>query len=208
MIGAPPLPLGPIYTQQILLLAKLCQSNFVTSRAPPVKFPFLLRMYTSERRSIAWFPDYSLFGMDNKHKVNIILNCITSISSYSVYWKIINSGISKYYSLFIFLNVTFQNAFGRNRTPKSEYLNILQARQMWFFKTPDVSIGGVSHVLGEHSLRNDWSLGTITKLITTHDGEVRSVELMLGSGGGPGGRPRELVRPVSKIVRLIKASNL
>ena len=79
---------------------------------------------------------------------------------------------------------------------KSEYLNILQARQKWFFKIPGVSVGDVVQVLGEQGLRNDWSLGRITKLIMSHDGEVRSVELMLGSGGSPGGRPRGLVRPL------------
>jgi len=52
VIGVTRLPLGPICANQSLSLAEFRQSNFVTSQAPPIKFPFLLTMYNAKRRQL------------------------------------------------------------------------------------------------------------------------------------------------------------
>jgi len=56
-------------------------------------------------------------------KVDIILERITSICSYSVYWKMINDSIIKYYSLLIFLSVTFQNELMSAHVNETELQN-------------------------------------------------------------------------------------
>jgi len=55
--------------------------------------------------------------------MDIILERITSICSYSVYWKTINDNMVKYYSLFIFLSVPIQNKLMSAYVNETESLN-------------------------------------------------------------------------------------
>ncbi|XP_067934975.1 uncharacterized protein [Watersipora subatra] len=89
---------------------------------------------------------------------------------------------------------------------RSEYIQTLQARQKWTAQREPLAIGDIVHVLKEESLRNDWSLARVVGVDQSHDGEVRSVKLLIGSKGYPSDKPRCLVRPVNKVVVLVKAS--
>ena len=90
---------------------------------------------------------------------------------------------------------------------RNEYLNSLQVRQKWNTKTGEVSIGDIVHVLKEEGLRGDWCLARVVGVDRSHDGEVRSARLLIGSKGYPKDKPQYLVRPVCKIVVLLKAKD-
>ena len=53
--------------------------------------------------------------------------------------------------------------------------------------------------------RNDWSMARVIEVHRSHDGVVRSVMLLLGVRGYPKVKARQLVRPLSKLVVLVKA---
>ena len=90
---------------------------------------------------------------------------------------------------------------------RNEYIHTLQNRQKWTHKQDEVSIGDVVHVLKDEGLRGDWSLARVVGVDRSHDGEVRSAKLLIGSKNYPTNRPQHLVRPVSKIVVLVKTTN-
>lgn len=88
---------------------------------------------------------------------------------------------------------------------RGEYLQNLQTPQKWTQKTIEVSEGDIVHVMGESALRNEWSLARVMGLNRSHDGQVRSLSLRVGCREYPGGAARRLVRPVSRVVVLIKS---
>mgnify|MGYP001792639325 CR=1 FL=1 len=89
---------------------------------------------------------------------------------------------------------------------RSEYLQTLQVRQKWTSKSPEVAVGDIVHVKEESSFRNDWAMARIIETHRSHDGIVRSVTLQIGSRNYPNVKARQLVRPLSKIVVLVKSS--
>ena len=89
---------------------------------------------------------------------------------------------------------------------RSEYLQTLQVRQKWTSESPEVAVGDIVHVKEENSFRNDWAMARIIETHRSRDGIVRSVTLRIGSRNYPNVKARQLVRPLSKIVVLVKSS--
>lgn len=89
---------------------------------------------------------------------------------------------------------------------RSEYLQTLQVRQKWTSKTPEVAVGDIVHVMGEATFRNDWSMARVIDIHRSHDSIVRSATLLVGARDYPKVKARRLVRPLSKIVVLVKLS--
>ncbi|XP_067947249.1 uncharacterized protein [Watersipora subatra] len=90
---------------------------------------------------------------------------------------------------------------------KGEYLQSLQQRQKWVRKTPEILVGDIVHVLQDESFRNCWSLGKVEECVRSHDGEVRSLRLRVGSRQYPARAARCIERPVSRVVVLIRTSS-
>ena len=66
-----------------------------------------------------------------------------------------------------------------NRWPK-EYLLLLQQRQKWNQVKRSLTVGDVVLIKDINTFRGNWSLGKVTKLISSSDGLVRRVKLLIG----------------------------
>ena len=88
---------------------------------------------------------------------------------------------------------------------RKEYLHTLQVRQKWVEKVPGVSVGDVV-LVKEDCPRNSWPLARVVECIESHDGEVRSVRLLIGKRHHLSDKCQYLDRPVTKIVVLVKAA--
>ena len=74
------------------------------------------------------------------------------------------------------------------------YLPELHRRQKWQCVNDNVKVGDLVLVVGENLPRGQWPLGLVIHTYLSRDGLVRSLRLKIG--------PKELVRPISKIVIL------
>ena len=88
---------------------------------------------------------------------------------------------------------------------RKEYLHTLQVRQKWVEKVPGVSVGDVV-LVKEDCPRNSWPLARVVECVESHDGEVRSVRLLIGKRHHLSDKCQYLDRPVTKIVVLVKAA--
>jgi hypothetical protein len=77
------------------------------------------------------------------------------------------------------------------------YLPELQRRQKWTEIQRNISMGDLVLLLEEHTPRNLWPLGIVTKVSEGRDQHVRSVRVRT--------KATELVRPMTKIILLESA---
>jgi hypothetical protein len=77
------------------------------------------------------------------------------------------------------------------------YLPELQRRQKWTEIQRNISVGDLVLLLDEHTPRNLWPLGIVTKVSEGRDQNVRSVRVRT--------KATELVRPITKIIILESA---
>lgn len=90
---------------------------------------------------------------------------------------------------------------------KHQYLAELQPRQKWVKDSPNIEVGSIVIVNEDDMLRNKWQLAKVVECVKSRDDRVRSVKLLLGNDKAPTNSDRYLVRPVSKIVVLVKSNN-
>lgn len=90
---------------------------------------------------------------------------------------------------------------------RNEYLTYLQARQKWVTGKSDAKIGNIVIIKDDNAHRNQWIRGKITECISSTDGHIRSVRILIGNRNNPHHSGKYLVRPVSKVITLIEAEN-
>ncbi|XP_063959727.1 uncharacterized protein LOC129282006 [Lytechinus pictus] len=93
---------------------------------------------------------------------------------------------------------------------RKEFLAELQTRQKWVKPKRSVRTGDVVIVKEEGEFRGNWPLGRVEKVLTSKDGNVRKVQLMMANkgldkDGRRKGQPTILDRPIHKLVVLIPA---
>ena len=96
---------------------------------------------------------------------------------------------------------------------RREYLSSLQKRQVWQNKEPNISSGDIVILQDEGSRRCHWQLARVTEVMPSGDGLVRSVKLLLATSqldekGKPRSKRTFLVRPIHKMVVLIKSGSV
>ena len=91
---------------------------------------------------------------------------------------------------------------------RKEYLHELQTRQKWVNKSPPVSVGDVVIVCDDDVVRNEWKMARVVECVRSHDDQVRSLKLLIADRNYPQnkGKRQYLVRPVSKVVLLVKTT--
>ena len=91
---------------------------------------------------------------------------------------------------------------------RSEYLSQLQSRQKWVHsKSENIGIGDVVLMKDDNVPRNQWPLAKVVECNTSSDQHVRSAKLLLGNQKGPQKSNHYLVRPVSKLIVLVRNSD-
>lgn len=91
---------------------------------------------------------------------------------------------------------------------RSEYLSQLQSRQKWVnSKSDNIAVGDIVLMKDENSPRNQWPLAKVEECNTSSDQNVRSAKLLLGNQMGHLKSNRYLVRPVSKLIVLVRNSD-
>ena len=90
---------------------------------------------------------------------------------------------------------------------KREYLHMLQPRQKWVTKRPQINIGDIVVVNESDAVRNNWRMAKVVDCIKSHDGLVRSVRLLMGNSdcSRGAGRAQYMERPIAKIVVLVES---
>ena len=63
-------------------------------------------------------------------------------------------------------------------------------------------------ICDEDAARNEWKMARVVECIKSHDNQIRSVKLLIGSKLYPLEKDKRqyLVRPVSKVVVIVRAS--
>ena len=91
---------------------------------------------------------------------------------------------------------------------RSEYLSQLQSRQKWVHsKSENIGVGDVVLMKDDNVPRNQWPLAKVVECNTSSDQHVRSAKLLLGNQKGPQKSNHYLVRPVSKLIVLVRNSD-
>ncbi|XP_060782684.1 uncharacterized protein LOC132889877 [Neoarius graeffei] len=86
---------------------------------------------------------------------------------------------------------------------RREYLSILQARQKWHAKKPNLKEGDIVLLKDKQARRNEWSIGRVEKTFPS-DGLVRKVDVKVASHHPP----KTYLRPVSDMVLLLEAETV
>lgn len=84
---------------------------------------------------------------------------------------------------------------------RREYLSVLQARQKWHAKKPNLKEGDIVLLKDKQARRNEWSIGRVEKTFPSEDGLVRKVDVKVASHHPP----KTYLRPVSDVVLLVEA---
>ena len=95
---------------------------------------------------------------------------------------------------------------------RKEYLHVLQSRSKWQSPSRNMSCGDVVIIKDDNLPRNQWSVGRVIEAITSDDGLVRSVKVLLADRNldkdGKRVRARTVYeRPIHKLVLLVEAEN-
>ncbi|XP_060775245.1 uncharacterized protein LOC132885029 [Neoarius graeffei] len=85
-----------------------------------------------------------------------------------------------------------------------EYLSVLQARQKWHAKKPNLKEGDIVLLKDKQARRNEWSIGRVEKTFLSDDGLVRKVDVKVASHHPP----KTYLRPVSDMVLLLEAETV
>lgn len=87
---------------------------------------------------------------------------------------------------------------------RREYLSVLQARQKWHAKKPNLKEGDIVLLKDKHARRNEWSIGRVEKTFPSEDGLVRKSDIKVASH-----HPlKTYLRPVSDVVLLLEAETV
>ena len=82
---------------------------------------------------------------------------------------------------------------------RQEYLQNLQVRTKWHNQEQNLSGGDVVLVKDNDVSRNEWPMGKIVEALTSEDGKVRKVKIMVYKEG----KRKIVYRPISEIVLLL-----
>ncbi len=82
---------------------------------------------------------------------------------------------------------------------RQEYLQNLQVRSKWCDQQRNLACGDIVLVKDSDVSRNDWPMGKIAEAISSEDGRVRKVKVMLYQDK----RQKIVHRPISEIVLLL-----
>ena len=84
---------------------------------------------------------------------------------------------------------------------RKEYLNSLQPRQKWNTVRRNFQVGDIVLLKDDTVIRNHWPKGRVIETVKDSDNLVRTVNLPMAKSKVP------VVRPISKIVLLVEATN-
>ncbi|KAL2085412.1 hypothetical protein ACEWY4_018732 [Coilia grayii] len=87
---------------------------------------------------------------------------------------------------------------------RREYLSVLQARQKWHVKKPNLKEGDIVLLKDKQARRNEWSIGRVVKTFPSDDGLVRKVDVKVASHHPA----KTYLRPVSELVLLLEAETV
>jgi hypothetical protein len=86
------------------------------------------------------------------------------------------------------------------------YLQELQRRNKWKFKTRSLHVDDVVLVREKNCVRSSWPIGVVEQTHLSHDGVVRSATLRVASSA-PDGKTRSWIRPASELVLLQRSEH-
>lgn len=79
-------------------------------------------------------------------------------------------------------------------------MSMLQSRQKWHTKKPNLKEGDVVLLKDKQARRNEWSMGRVVKVYQSDDGLVRKVDVKVTSHLPS----KTYLRPISELVLLLE----
>ncbi|XP_041418746.1 uncharacterized protein LOC121393682 [Xenopus laevis] len=86
---------------------------------------------------------------------------------------------------------------------RKQYLSTLQVRRKWQSDRPNINAGDLVLLKDQHTKRNEWPMGRVTKTFPDKDGKVRKVEIKIARDGSS----TLFFRPVTELILLLQAED-
>ncbi|XP_041420360.1 uncharacterized protein LOC121394190 isoform X2 [Xenopus laevis] len=86
---------------------------------------------------------------------------------------------------------------------RKQYLSTLQVRRKWQSDRPNINTGDLVLLKDQHTKRNEWPMGRVTKTFPDKDGKVRKVEIKIARDGSS----TLFFRPVTELILLLQSED-